>query len=299
LSIFLFATVAAAAVGGCREEPSEPRTAVSAPSLQPGPQPQSSRAKRDVAKTIDFAADFVLKDVCGGTLQEARFKKFESYDFIYDSGLPVRVSGSYLEVLAKGAGSASTIYDEVEATIFRDIEIEVEAEADDIMPHFSFSRKEKPFAVSDHPFSAHRQLRHQRAMGSPFPFLDLAKIPFHEADEVDLSHRGGPNFSRNFISVLNFLASRGENSWGISNSFDEREKARQLRIATTGTKYERPQSISGAALGVLRNIPASEKLSVDYAGDYIVVYLGKPAKVVAAIGTEEDVVGFTACTRSD
>jgi hypothetical protein len=294
LPVLLFA---AAGLGGCRAEPAEPRTGVSAQSVPPKQATQSARPQREVAKTIDFAADFQLKDVCRGQLQELRFKKFESYDFIYDSGLPVKVSGSYAEVLAKGAGSAATVYDEIEATIFRDIEIEVEAEQP--LPHFSFDKWEKPFAVSDHPFSAHRQLKHHRAMGATFPFLDLANIPFHDAADIEQPFPDGVDFSRNFISVLNFLASRGENIWGRGNGFDEREKARELRLATTGTKYERAQAISNVALDVLKNIPAGEKLSIASLGGHILVYLGKPAKIVAAISADDDAVGYTACTRSN
>ncbi|MBB4837513.1 hypothetical protein HNP52_000564 [Sphingomonas kyeonggiensis] len=297
ISVLLCVSVATVALGACRAGPAEPRSDQAAQSARPEKATQPAKPGPDVAEPIDFASDFHLSDLCKAELQEMRFKKFQSYDFIYDSGLPVRVSGSYAEVLAKGAGSAATIYDEVEATIFRDIEIEVEAKQ--AAPHFSFDTWAMPFAVSDHPFSAHRQLRHQRAMGATFPFLDLARIPFHDADDVDQPFPKGNNFSRNFISVLNFLATRGENIWGRGDGFDARQKARELRLGTTGTKYERAQVISSKFLDVLRNVPPKEKIAIAYVGDDIVAHLGKPIIIAAAISTIDDAVGFTECTRSN
>jgi hypothetical protein len=276
-SQLLLAAAAVMGLVGCGAEPPEP-----------GSRDTAAPVPRDVAKTIDFDSDFYLNDVCQSELVDLPFKRFASYDFIYDSGLPVRVSGSYYEVRGKNAAEAPTIYDEIEATIFRDVEIEVEAEQ--TAPHFSFDRWDMPFAVSDHPFSEHRQLRHQRAVGATFPFLDLAQFERPDPDRA--------NFSRNFISVLNFLASRGENVWGSGKGFDEREKARELRRATTGTDYERAQVTSGAALDVLKNVPASERLSMAARGNYILVYLGKPAEIIAAVDADDDAVGFIACMKS-
>ncbi|WP_342250905.1 hypothetical protein [Sphingomonas sp. OTU376] len=293
ISVLLCVSVATVALGACRAGPVEPRSDQAAQSARPEKATQPTKPGPDVAKPIDFASDLYLDNVCEAELQEMRFKKFQSYDFIYESPLPVRVSGSYAEVRAREAGSAATVYDEIEATIFRDVEIEVEAKQ--VAPDYSFHRWGMPFAVSDHPFSAHRQLKHQRAMGATFPFLDLARIPFRDADDVDQPFPKGNNFSRNFISVLNFLASRGESVWGRGDGFDARQKARELRLGTTGTEYERAQAINGDALAALRRISPAEKFSISIRGSYILISLGRPALFVAAIDTGKDAVGLRAC----
>jgi hypothetical protein len=285
-SVLLFASVAAAGLGGCRAEPSEPRSPETEQPAQPWEAAQPAQPEPAAPEALDFAADVYLEHVCRDELGELPFKRFQSYDFVYGSPLPVRVSGAYYEVRGKDAADANTIYQEVVATIFRDVEMVVEAEQ--TAPHFSFDRWDVPFAVSDHPFSPSRQLQHQRAMGATFPFLDLAD--FERPDS------GGPDFSRSFISALNFLATRGENVWGAANSFEEREKARQIRTAMTATDYEQSLPVEAEDLAALRAIPASEDVSVSRSGYYILISLGKPARFVAAIDTSKDSVGFRACT---
>lgn len=292
VSILLFASVAAAGLGGCRAEPSVQVSDDAAQSAQPR-QVQSAQPQRDVAEAIDFATDLYLKDVCQNDLGELPFKRFKSYDFVYGSPLPVTVSGTYYEVRGKDAADADTIYQEIEATIFRDVEMVVEA--DQTAPHFSFDRWAVPFAVSDHPFSATRQLQHQRAMGATFPFLDLAEIPFLDPVEAGRPDTSGSYFSRNFISALNFLATRGENMWGRNNSFEDRDKASKLRLSTTGTHYERPLPISDSDLAALKRIPPGEKLLVSSLGHYILILLGKPARFVTAIDKTKDAIGLRAC----
>jgi hypothetical protein len=293
LPVLLFACVAAAGLDGCRAEPSGKPVTETELLAQPPLAPQSEQPKQKVVKSIDFASDLYLKDVCGDSLSDLPFKRFKSYDFVYDNPFPVRVSGAYYEVRGKDAASADTVYDEIEATIFRDVEMVVEA--DQTAPHFSFDRWAVPFAVSDHPFSASRQLKHRRAMGATFPFLDLAEISFLDPADTGRPDSGGSNFSRNFISTLNFLATRGEDIWGKANSFEEREKARELRLATTATHYERPLSIRDDDLAALKAIPPGEKLSLHGRGHYILVTLEKPARFVAAIDTGTDAVGLLAC----
>jgi hypothetical protein len=197
----------------------------------------------------------------------------------------VSVSGAYYEVRGKDAADAHTIYQEMVATIFRDVEIVVEAEQ--ASPQFSFERWNVPFAVSDHPFSGSRVLQHQRAMGATFPFLDLV--------DLERSDSAGPNFSRNFLSAMNFLATRGENVWGKTNNFDEREKARQIRGALTATDYEHPMPAEAEDLAALRAIPQGEDVLVSRVGYYILISLGKPARFVAAIDTGKNSVGLRAC----
>ena len=288
--------LAAAGLDGCCAEPAEPRSQVpqmniaippELPSLEP------ARPRQKPAKAIDFASDPYLKDVCREDLPELRFKRFESYDFVYGSPLPVKVSGAYFEVRGKGAADANTIYQEVEATIFRDVEMVVEAEQ--TAPHFSFDRWDVPFAVSDHPFSPSRQLQHHRAMGATFPFLDLAEISFLDPVEAGRPDTGGSHFSRNFVSALNFLATRGENLWGRASSFEDREKASKLRLYTTGTHYERALPISDDDLAALKQIASGEKLPLHGRGNYILISLGQPARFVAAIDASKDAVGLLAC----
>lgn len=293
LSVLLLASVAAAGLGSCRAEPSDLRSREAKQSAKPSQAAQPAKPAREVAETIDFATDVYLDDVCRDDLGELPFKRFTSYDFVYNSPLPVRVSGAYHEVRGKDAADANTIYQEIEATIFRDVEMVVEA--DQTAPHFSFDRWAVPFAVSDHPFSASRQLQHRRAMGSTFPFLDLAEVSFLDPADSGRRRSGGSNFSRNFISALNFLASRGENQWGRNDSFDEREKARQIRRAITATEYERPLTIEADDLAALRAIPPGEELSFHGRGNYILISLGKPARFVAAIDATKDAVGLRAC----
>ena len=294
LSVLLSASVAAAGLGGCRAEPSEQVSGNAVRSAQPQPAARPASPERAAPEPIDFAADLYLKDACRG-LVELPFKRFVSYDFVYRSPFPVKVSGAYYEVRGRDSADAATVYDEIKATIFRDVEMVVEAEQ--TAPHFSFDRWFTPFAVSDHPFSASRQLQHQRAMGATFPFLDLAGIPMLDPEETERPDPGRSKFSHRFISVLNFLATRGENEWGRTNGFEEREKARDLRLVTTGTEYERPLPITDDALAALKRIPPGEKLSIGSPGPYILVSLGRPARFVAAIDTSKDAVGLRACEK--
>lgn len=292
-SVLLLASVAAAGRSGCRAESPEPNSNEGAQSAKPEQAAQSAGPQQEVARAIDFASDLYLEPVCRDDLGELPFKRFTSYDFVYGSPLPVRVSGTYYEVRTRGAADANTIYQEMVATIFRDVEMVVEAEQ--TAPHFSFDRWAVPFAVSDHPFSPSRQLQHQRAMGATFPFLDLAEIPFLDPVEAGRPDTGGSHFSRNFISALNFLATRGENLWGRDSSSEDREKATRLRLSTTGTHYERPLPISDDDLAALRRIPLSEKIRLHARGDYVLISLKKPARFVAAIRTTENAVGLRAC----
>lgn len=295
LSVLLFVSVVATGLGGCRAEPSAQVSANAGQSAQPRQAAQSAKPERTAPEAIDFAADVYLEDVCRGKLEGLPFKQFKSKDFIYDSPLPVRVSGAYYEVRGRQAADANTIYQEFKGTIFRDVEMVVEADL--TAPHFSFDRWQVPFAVSDHPFSATRQLKHQRAMGTTFPFLDLAKIPFLDSADTERADSGTSHFSRNFVSALNFVATRGENVWGKRNSFDKRDKARKLRMATTATEYERPLSISDDDLAALQDVPPAEKPSLHGRGHYVLISLGKPARFVAAIDTSKNAVGLRACER--
>lgn len=83
--------------------------------------------------------------------------------------------------------------------------------------------------------------------------------------------------------------------WGRGGGYEERQKARELRLATTGTEYERPQPIGDDDLAALRRIPMGEKLSLSGRGGYLLISLGKPAQFVAAIDTSKDAVGLRAC----
>jgi hypothetical protein len=293
LSVLLSANVVVITLWGCRAEPPEQTQGRAVQSAQP------NRAERPVPpgpalpKPIDFAADLYLNDVCGGDIGKLPFKRFESYDFIYESPLPAKVSGEYYEVRGKNAGAAATIYDEIKATIFRNVKIVVEAKQ--VAPHFSFHEWHMPFAVSAHPFEASRQLKHQRAMGAWFPFLDLANIPFRDPAKTGSPTTDRSNFSHRFISVVNFLATRGENIWGRANSFEERQKAREIRLATTGTEYEDSLPISTETLAALRRVPPGEKLTLSGRGGYTLITLGEPADFVAAIDDQIDAVGLRAC----
>ena len=249
--------------------------------------------KQAAAEEIEIASDFYLKDVCSDEFPELSFKQFTSYDFVYDSPFPVRVSGAYYEVRGRDSNEATTIYDDIEATIYRDVKMVVEAKQS--APQFSFDRWQMPFAVSDHPFTASRQLKHQRAMGSTFPFLELAEIPYLETNIVGRRAASGSSLSRNFVSTLNFLTTRGENVWGRDNSHEERQKARELRLSTTGTEYERPQPIGDDELTALRRIPMGEKLSLSTLDGYLLISLGKPARFIAVIDINKDAVGLCAC----
>jgi hypothetical protein len=295
LPVLLFASIAAGMIGGCRAEPADLRSRTRqadpvGPAEPNGRQAaQPSQPQRHAPEAIDLAADPYLKDVCRGALTELPFKRFTSYDFIYGSPVPVRVSGAYYEVRGKDAADAATVHDEIEATIFRDVEMVVEAHQ--TAPQFSFDRWAVAFAVSDHPFSAHRQLQHHRAMGATFPLLDLANLPLPDPANGGRPDAGGPRFSGNFISALNLLATRGENVWGRTDSADGRRKADQVRLATTGTEYERPLPISDGDLAALKAVPAGEKLRVSSRGTYILIVLGKPARFVAAINSDKNAVG--------
>jgi hypothetical protein len=132
-------------------------------------------------------------------------------------------------------------------------------------------------------------------MGSTFPFLDLAEIPSLDPVEAGRPDPGRARFSHRFISALNFLATRGENIWGRTKGFDERQSARELRLSTTGTEYERALPITADALAALKRIPSGEKLTIGSRGYYILISLGKPARFVAAIDTSKDAVGLRAC----
>jgi hypothetical protein len=289
----LLACAASAVLGGCGAEPSEPRPGEAAQPADLQQAARSTQPERPAPAAIDFASDSYLEHVCRDELEELPFQRFKSYDFVYESPLPVRVSGAYYEVRGRGAADAHTIYQEVVATIFRDVEMVVEA--DQTAPHFSFDRWAVPFAVSDHPFLASRQLKHQRAMGSTFPFLDLAEIAFLDPVEARRRDTSGSYFSRNFISALNFLATRGENMWGRNNSFEDRGKASKLRLSTTGTHYEHPLLISDDDLAALKRIPPGENLWVSSLGHYILILIGKPTRFVAAIDDTRDAVGLRAC----
>lgn len=295
LLILPSANVVAIILCGCRAEPPEKIQERAVQSAQSNRAERPAPPQPALPKSIDFAADLYLNDVCGGDTGELPFKRFESRDFIYDSPLPAKVSGEYYEVRGKNAGAAATIYDEIKATIFRDVKIVVEAKQ--VAPHFSFHEWHMPFAVSDHPFGASRQLKHQRAMGAWFPFLDLANIPFRDSAETGPPNIGRSNFSHRFISAMNFLATRGENIWGRANSFEERQKARELRLATTGTEYEDSLPISVETLAALRRVPPGEKLTLSGRGGYTLLMLGKPADFVAAVDNEIDAVGLRACKK--
>jgi hypothetical protein len=257
-------------------------------------QETAATVERIAVKSIDFDGDLYLKDVCRDTLSELPFKRFESSDFIYDSPLPAQVSGAYYEVRAWDVPGAETVYEEIQATIFRDVKIVFGSSK--AAPNFSLPNWDKAFAVSNYPFSETRELRYTDFFDvGIFPFLPLAGIPYHETSESELPDTGGSNFSLNFISVLNFLASRGVSELGRDIKQEERDEARNIRLATTGSRFERWHTISKADLMALRRIPLDERPSISSAGSYILISLGKPTQFIAAIDVKNDAVGLRAC----
>lgn len=249
-----------------------------------GQQPNSHQ--QEVVEQVHFLEDPYLEGICEQDILPVQFQTFSSEDFIYDSPIPVRVSGEYYEFIDTSYSSPSTVYEEISATIFRNLKIEVLEE--EYSPQFSTNLWMAKYSISDFPFLEHRQLRYRRAMGASFPF-----------DVLSVERRGAERdgfFSENFISIVNIVDRHFLERTRELGGTSDQGAVRSYFFEATGMSYVRDQQNIREIEEKLQLVQLSSRDIIFSArGEFLIMKLSSEPLAIIVVSSVEDVAELVIC----